>query len=105
MATTQKKRTFIYNDEKVTLSAEKYTANNTLAVVMHYEDMDDEDVITVNIPGGPQSDTLAFVDTNNMPDIARWLTENGIAWETGMIGRSGYCAYPLMEFDLESFNK
>ena len=100
-----KRRTFIYDNEKVTLSAEKYSANNTLAVVMYYKEMDEEDVITVNIPGGPQSDTLAFVDTNNIPDIARWLTENRIAWETGIIGRSGYCAYPLMEFDLSSFNK
>lgn len=100
-----KKRTFIYDNERVTLSAEKYTKNNTLAVVMHYEDMDGDDVITVNIPGGPQGDTLAFVDTNNMPDIVKWLTENGIAWETGIVGRSGYCAYPLMEFDLDSFNE
>lgn len=100
-----KKRTFIYDDEKVTLSAEKYSSNNALAVVMYYEDMDEEDVITVNIPGGTQSDTLAFVDTNNMPDIVKWLTENEIARETGIVARSGYCAYPLMEFDLESFDE
>ena len=100
-----KKRTFIYGNKKVTLSAEKYFANNTLAVVMHYKDMDAIDIVTVNIPGGPQDDKLAFVDINNMPDIVKWLTENGIAWETGIVGKSGYCAYPLMEFDLESFDK
>ncbi len=40
----------------------------------------------------------AYVDINNFPD-AKHLIESGIAKDTGFTKRSGFCVYPLWEFD------
>ncbi len=40
----------------------------------------------------------AYIDTNNMP-FANQLLEMGIARNTGWKKRSGFCEYPLWEFD------
>lgn len=59
-------------------------------------------VITVNIdyPLSRQRNDLAFVDTNNFPDIESWLKDNKLAVPTGYYGKSGYCCYPEYKFDL-----
>lgn len=80
-----------------------YKNNDSLAVVLVPEEYPEEySVITVNI-----DDTnlfccpLAFVDTNNYPNIEKFLTENGLATPVGVFGQSGYCVYPLYAFNLE----
>lgn len=93
---TNNKKIFEYRGYKVVLSAHKYVKNNVLAVLMTY-------IVTVNLPGYMPDENCAFVDTNNMPDILHWLTENGLATDTGLAGVNGYCTYPLMKFDLEKF--
>ena len=50
-----------------------------------------------------QDGYAAFVDTNNIPGIDTWLEEQGIARNTGILGRSGFCTYPLMLFDTDRF--
>ena len=47
----------------------------------------------------------AFVDTNNNAGMDRWLEKNGIAKFTGVYGRSGFCTYPLMRFNLDKIDK
>ena len=42
---------------------------------------------------------MAYVDTNNIPEIDRWLVENGIAEDTGVRTVSGFCTYPLLQFN------
>lgn len=89
----------------VVLAALNYENNGTLAVEMVVvkkgKPVESYGVITVNIDDIGATDTMAFVDTNNMGrDIVEWLEENGIAKRTGFYGMSGYCTYPLMQFDL-----
>lgn len=64
--------------------------------------------LTVNLDGytgaGLQSDTRTFVDTNNCPWAEKFLRENGIAKPTGIVMQSGFCSYPLYEFDLSKLN-
>ena len=45
----------------------------------------------------------AYIDTNNCP-FANQLLEQGVAVQTGLSRRSGYCQYPLWIFD-ENFLK
>ena len=94
----------------VTVSFRHYTANNTLAVVLIDAGTNVINsifaTITVNIPGvfeDYQDETHAYIDTNNCPWAENFLQENGIAkpWKN-FKGKSGYCEYPLYEFDLNS---
>ncbi len=93
----------------VTLKKEAYHEPRTLAVQAVCID-DDEPfaTLTVNLDGytgaGLQSDTRAFVDTNNCPWAEAFLRDNGIARPTGIVMQSGYSKYPLYEFDLSKLD-
>ena len=101
--------------QRVMVNVEKYYSTNTLAielVCVPSEDTPYEEpyaVITVNLDGTTygnsqhQSDVRAFVDTNNYPWAEEFLTRNGLAKACEIYGRSGFCTYPLYEFNLEAF--
>ena len=97
--------TLSYDDEFV-FSKAAYDANGTLAILCnHYDDEGeleyDYDDITVNLSREaqfPAGGNLAYIDVNNHTGIDAWLEEQGIAKTVGM-GHSGFCSYPLMEFD------
>lgn len=56
--------------------------------------------ITVNLEFSFATENKQYIDTNNLGnDILKWLEDNGIAKPTGEYGHSGYCTYPLFEFD------
>ena len=42
-----------------------------------------------------QSDTLAFLDENNMPGIGKWLRKKRLGIDMGVKAASGFCTYPL----------
>jgi hypothetical protein len=106
-------KTYAYNspwgEENVYL--EKCSYNNATLAVQMYSDSDGSwepyAVITVNLDchtnRRTQSDTRAYLDTNNCPGIAEFLEKNGIAKFAGQFAQSGYCTYPLYEFDLNKF--
>lgn len=43
----------------------------------------------------------AYVDTNNLPSAEQFIVENRLGTFTHMVGRSGFCTYPLYHFDME----
>ena len=86
---------FTYNGTKVCLKAEQYRNNGTLAVSMYTKDGDLYDVITVNLNDMLQSDSMAYLDTNNHSNIDKWLEKKGLALPMGVTARSGFCDYPL----------
>lgn len=47
----------------------------------------------------------AFVDTNNMPEAEDFLVNNGLASFTGLVQESGYCTYPLYQFNAEKLRR
>lgn len=63
--------------------------------------------VTVNLPdfGLPLDDGEAYVDVNNCPELERFILENGLGVGVGIIGSSGWCAYPLYKFDMEEVRK
>lgn len=104
MEQKRKPKYFNYKGEKVRLSATTYAKNGKLAIEMYCEDGEPYGVITVNMRDDTlQSENTAFADTNNFPDIDKWLDLYGLAQDTGIQQISGYCAYPLMIFDLDKF--
>jgi hypothetical protein len=83
-----------YKGKPVTLRTDTYRNNGTLAVVMEHED-GETDVITTNLNSPFQSDSLAFLDTNNYPGIDKWIEKNGLGLGMGIQQQSGFCEYPL----------
>ncbi len=47
----------------------------------------------------------AYVDTNNCPWAMQFIEENGLGTETGLYGLSGYCMYPLVEFNMDKIRE
>lgn len=90
----------------VTLRFTRYTNNQTLAVQLVQASGHVLGVtlatITVNLSGPTQNDTHAFLDTNNCPWVEEFLRDNDIAKPVGVNMRSGFCTYPLYEFNLDS---
>ena len=91
------------------LVADSYTNNGTLAVIV-MEVMPDGteeqfDVITVNIIESNflDGDNLAYIDTNNCSWAEKLLKQHKFAKDTGYWGHSGFCTYPLYEFNLDKF--
>lgn len=108
-----------FSSEMLALLHSRYQHGGTLAVMAcsrsdTYPDGEPVDgfllepyaTVTVNLPHALflQDETHAFVDTNNHEALCSWLVEQGIAAPTGISVRSGYCSYPLMEFDLCRMN-
>lgn len=88
------KRTFNFKGQTVTFSKSEYQSSATLAVLMAYEN-GEEDVITVNLSSPFESDTMAFLDENNHPGIGQWMCDNHLALPMGITIRSGFCQYWL----------
>ena len=76
------------------VKAESYRNNNTLALTLNYED-GDRDVVTVNLNSHFQSDSMAFLDSNNYPDIEEWIRKNNLGLSMNLTQQSGFCEYPL----------
>ena len=91
----------------MTLTVNTYVDNNSLYVGMTtvadrfpepYGD------VTVNLLSSVPP-YCAFVDTNNMPELEDFLVKNGIAEFTGLMQKSGYCSYPLYQFNAEKMRR
>ena len=88
------KKNLKYNGRPVEVKAEYYRNNGTLALTLNYED-GDRDVVTVNLNSHLQSESMAFLDSNNYPDIEKWIQKNNLGLSMNLTQRSGFCEYPL----------
>ncbi len=88
---------------QVILTIQQYRNNGSLAVqALAVEDgnvVNIFEILTVNLCHGMQDDKRAFVDTNNCDWAERFLKKNKLAKDTGIKARSGFCSYPLYEWD------
>ena len=61
--------------------------------------------LTVNLPEN-LPENQAFIDTNNNGfGITEWIKKHKLGKFTGKFGYSGFCSYPLFEFDMNEVNK
>lgn len=89
-----KKKKLTYRGRTVKVSAETYLNNGHLALMLTYRNGETE-VITVNLNSRFQSDSLAFIDTNNHPEAEKFIITNELGVPMGVTERSGFCQYPL----------
>ena len=87
-----------FGDYKVKVVKDKYMNNDALALLLLEEDGEEFAVLTVNIDGVAH-DNLSYVDTNNSKWAIEFIEENKLGEDTGEIGFSGYCVYPLFKFN------
>lgn len=94
-------RTF-WGEEKVTPIITRYANNKTLAVQLMCEDGPFA-TLTVNLPESKKhcNGNRAFVDVNNCPWACDFLESNELAKPLYRYGFSGFCTYPLYEFNLD----
>lgn len=99
------------NTYRIFLARTSYQNNGSLAVVAFEPprgacvSAELFDTITVNLPMGMADETHAYIDTNNCPWAVKFLKDNKLAKPTGEFACSGWCKYPLYEFDLSKFSK
>ena len=61
-------------------------------------------MLTVNL-GEKLTDGEAYVDTNNIPNAEEFIAEYELGTPLGVLRRSGFCEYPLYNFNLENVKK
>ena len=88
--------------ENVQLEINNYSNNNGLYIglVCSDEDMESYGDLTVNLMNKAPA-YCAYINTNNMPEAEKFITEKGLGEYTGLNQRSGYCEYPLYMFDVD----
>ena len=79
-----------------------YCYNDALAVMAYCSEPGEDfwepyGVLTVNISEFSLGPNVAYLDTNNSAALCELVMSNGWAKQIGE-GRSGWCAYPLVEF-------
>lgn len=90
-----------FNEYVVNLVFASYADNRSLAVqTIDVEDGCPVATLTVNLSNGKADRTKQYVDTNNCPWAPSFLERNGLAKPTGEYAQSGYCSYPLYEFNV-----
>lgn len=90
------------NDVEVTITVGEYYDGNT-SIRLWTKNDGPWGSLTVNLPDMfPRLEKdYAFVDTNNMPDAEEFIKKYKLGKPTGLYGYSGYCKYPLYQFNLE----
>ena len=87
-------RTYDYKGTKVTVEKGEYR-NGTVALMLNETDGELYAVATVNLCHPLQSDSMAFLDENNLPGIGKWIEGNHLGMRMGVFAASGFCSYPL----------
>lgn len=91
-----------FGEYEVKVQLNTYQNNGTLAIMLFEPGEGPFTSLTVNIEDSNRyaSESKAFVDTNNNPEAIAFIEENKLGQFTGITGNSGFCTYPLYEFDL-----
>lgn len=90
-------------DSAVCLDIQQYADNGRIAVQLITEEEwypESFGSLTVNIDA-PAPAYCGYLDTNNLANAEKFVTENGLGEFTGLTGRSGFCEYPLYLFDVD----
>lgn len=100
-------KTFKYLETECYLEIAGYANNGNMAIVLRVAEgpLQDAHYGTATINIHPVDDNYGFLDYNNMPLIPGIFERLGIAKFTGIKAESGYCRYPLYEFNMEKLRE
>ena len=77
-----------------------YNSNGNMCVRLVEDTGEPYDYVSTNLDTVPAG--CAFVDTNRSPEMVDILEKYGFAKYCDITRDSGYCTYPLYEFDLDA---
>ncbi len=61
--------------------------------------------LTVYVKDNSLAENEAYLDTNNCPWAVAFVENNKLGERTGKTGGRGFCAYPLVRFNMEKLNE
>lgn len=93
-------RTTFGTYENVFLQVGKYQADNSVAIRAQNQQDGPIATLTVCLCDKSLSEGEAYIDTNNCPWAVEFIEKEGLGKRTGRTGRSGYCTYPVVKFDM-----
>ncbi len=85
----------------VYLKVGKYLADNSVAIEAWNRQNGPIATITVCLCDRSLGEGEAYIDTNNCPWAIGFIEHEGLGKRTGKMGRSGYCTYPVVRFDMQ----
>lgn len=88
-------KTYFYQGTEVSIEKTEYRNNGTVALRLNDAKGDLYAIATVNLNHPLQSDSMAFLDENNLPGIGKWIEKNHLGMRMGVFASSGFCSYPL----------
>lgn len=94
-------------ETQVMLDIQQYANNGRIAISLITNEEGYPELfgcLTVNIDE-PAPDYCGYLDTNNLSNAEKFVTENGLGEFTGLTGRSGYCEYPLYLFNVDKLRE
>ena len=97
--------TYFATYENVFLGTSRYRADNSLYIGAWNEADGPITDITVCLNDKNLKENEAYVDTNNFPEAISFIEKYKLGKPTGLLGFSGYCCYPLVEFDMDEIDK
>lgn len=85
--------------ENCFLRVNKYLADGSTYVGL-YNDEGPVATLTVCLDDHKRLAWESYLDTNNFPEVVDFVTEYGLGILTGEYGASGFCMYPVVEWDM-----
>lgn len=90
---------------EVVINLSCYANNGSLFMeLLDKETYEPYSSLTVNL-WNELPENMAFIDTNNCPEAEIFIKENELGSFTGYREQSGFCKYPLYEFDLNKLRE
>lgn len=87
---------------EVTVKRSTYMKDDSLAIFLIDANNDEPfATLTVWISDPRPGFEYAYVDTNNCPWAEKFIEDNQLGVNTGLMGFSGWCAYPLYRFNVD----
>ena len=87
------------------LKVDKYVADDSLAIeIITVDDGFEEPLARITVclnDTSLRNTNKSYVDINNCPWALDFISEYGLGEDTDMYGISGYCTYPLVEFNID----
>ena len=99
------KVTTSYNTYEVEVFRTSYDNNGSLAVFLETTEGEPFCNLTVNLPDDVACEDYQYVDTNNIPWALDFIESNDLGVNTGIVGYSGFCKYPLVKFNLDKIKE
>lgn len=86
--------------EGVYLQVGKYQADDSVAIQAWNRQDGPIATLTICLCDKSLGEGEAYVDTNNCPWAVDFIEKEGLGKQTGRVGQSGFCVYPVVKFDM-----